>query len=132
MFDRIDLHVDVPAVDSFDLSALPPKEDSATVAARVAKAQAVQMERYGAGGPTCNAEARGEILERVAAPDDDGRALLTQAAETMCLSARGYHRILRVARTVADLDGSTRVKRGHLAEALSYRRIVPGRTLAGD
>ncbi len=130
MFDRIDLHVDVPAVDPLDLSAPPPKEDSATVAARVAAARAIQTQRYGTEGPRCNAEADGEILEQVAAPDEAGRALLTQAAEKMRLSARSYHRILRVARTIADLEGSAAVKRGHIAEALSYRRIVPGRTLA--
>ena len=132
MFDRIDLHVDVPAVDPLDLSAPPPKEDSATVAARVSVARVIQSDRYGSAGPICNAEADGEILESVAAPDSDGRALLTQAAEKMRLSARGYHRILRVARTIADLENSARVSRMHIAEALSYRRIVPGRGLSTD
>ncbi|MDX2221894.1 MAG: YifB family Mg chelatase-like AAA ATPase [Rhodospirillaceae bacterium] len=128
LFDRIDIHIDVPAVDPLDLSAPPPKEDSATVSGRVAKARAIQMARYIDQGLSSNAEADGELLERHAAPDADGRALLTQAAEKMRLTARGYHRILRVARTIADLDGASGVKRLHIAEALSYRRVVPGRS----
>lgn len=82
--------------------------------------------------PSINAKGDGELLEAVAAPNEDGRALLTQAAEKMRLSAHGYHRILRVARTIADLHGSKTVKRMHIAEASSYRRIVPGRTLAAE
>jgi len=129
MFDRIDIHIDVPPVDPLDMSAPPPTESSATVAARVAKARAIQVERYKPEALNSNAEADGELLEKVAAPDADGRALLTQAAEKMRLSARGYHRILKVARTIADLDGAASVKRLHIAEALSYRRIMPGRNL---
>ncbi|MGE5546589.1 MAG: YifB family Mg chelatase-like AAA ATPase [Solirubrobacterales bacterium] len=134
LFDRIDLHVDVPAVSPMDLSVPPPAEGTAEVAARVAAAREVQRERYGAlaagRGWRCNAEAEGEVLERVAAPDAPGRHLLTEAAERMRLSARGYHRILRVARTLADLDGSEAVRRIHIAEAASYRRLVPGRPAA--
>ncbi len=131
LFDRIDLHVDVPAVSPADLSLPPPAEGSAQVAARVAAARAVQAERYGALPEDkhirSNAEADGALLEEVAAPDADGRRLLTDAAERLKLSARGYHRVLRVARTLADLDGASAVRRIHVAEALSYRRLAPGR-----
>ncbi len=131
LFDRIDLHVDVPAVNPADMSVPPPAEGSADIAARVAAARAVQKERYQAlqSNPPIrtNAEADGKLLEEVAAPDEDGRRLLTEAAERMRLTARGYHRVLRVARTLADLEAGEGVKRIHIAEALSFRRIVPGR-----
>ena len=133
MFDRIDCHVDVPPVSAADLSLPPPAEGSAEVAARVAAARATQAERlkkaYTGHGdaPRTNAEADGDLLERIAAPDQPGRTLLTEAAERMRLSARGYHRVLRVARTLADLEHSTGVRRHHIAEALSYRRVSPSR-----
>ncbi|CAA7621307.1 YifB family Mg chelatase-like AAA ATPase [Magnetospirillum sp. SS-4] len=127
LFDRIDLHMEVPAVAAADLSLPPPAEGSAEVAARVAAARAVQAERYAGLGPRSNAEADGELLQKVAAPDAAGRQLLTEAAERMRLSARGWHRVLRVARTLADLDGRDAVRRIHVAEALSYRRLMPGR-----
>ncbi|MCC7049461.1 MAG: YifB family Mg chelatase-like AAA ATPase [Alphaproteobacteria bacterium] len=127
LFDRIDLHVDVPAVAAADLSLPPPAEGSAEVAQRVARARAVQAKRYEGYGIATNAEADGTLLEEVAGPDKDGRDLLNKAAEKLKLSARGYHRVMRVGRTLADLDGSFRVGRLHIAEALSYRRIAPGR-----
>jgi len=127
LFDRIDLHVDVPAVAAADLALPPPAEGSAEVAARVAQARAVQIARYAGSGVRTNAEADGELLDRVATPEPEGRKLLAQAVEKFKLSARGYHRVLRVARTLADLEGADTVRRLHVAEALSYRRIAPGR-----
>ena len=125
LLDRIDLHVDVAAVSAADLVLPPPAEGSAEVAARVAAARAIQRVRYADTTARTNAEADGPVLEAVATPDDAGRKLLAQAAEAMRLSARGYTRILRVARTIADLAGSEGVGRIHVAEALSYRRQAP-------
>jgi len=100
------------------------------VAERVARARAVQAARYEAEGAkeiAVNAQADGVLLDKIAAPDASGRALLTEAAEAMRLSARGYHRVLRVARTLADLEDQPHVRRIHIAEALSYRRVAPAR-----
>jgi magnesium chelatase family protein len=123
--DRIDLHVDVQAVSAADLVLPPPAEGSREVAARVAAARDRQTARYSGEPVRTNAEADGVLLDRVATPDEPGRKLLAQAAEAMRLSARGYHRVLRVARTIADLTGSETVGRIHIAEALSYRRRAP-------
>ena len=125
LLDRIDLHVDVAAVSAADLVLPPPAEGSAEVAARVRAARDVQTARYDGQGVRTNAEADGALLDRVATPDEAGRKLLAQAAEAMRLSARGYHRVLKVARTIADLGGSDGVGRVHVAEALSYRRRPP-------
>ncbi len=125
LLDRIDLHVEVEAVRAADLVLPPPAEGSAEVAARVAAARAIQRARYAEEGGRTNAEADGALLDRVATPDDVGRALLAQASEAMRLSARGYTRVLRTARTIADLEGGEGVTRLHVAEALSYRRRTP-------
>jgi magnesium chelatase family protein len=125
LLDRIDLHVEVAAVSAADLVLPPPSEGSAQVRQRVAEARAVQSARYDGHAPRTNAEVDGELLEQVATPDDAGRALLAQAAAAMRLSARGYTRVLRVARTIADLAASDAINRIHVAEALSYRRQAP-------
>ncbi len=125
LLDRIDLHVEVDPVSAADLALPPPAEGSAQVAQRVAAARAVQTARMAGTGKRSNAELDGDLLEAHATPDEPGRKLLMQAAEAMRLSARGYTRMLRVARTIADLSGSDGVGRIHVAEALSYRRVAP-------
>jgi magnesium chelatase family protein len=124
LFDRIDLHVEVSGVSAADLALPPPAEGTAEVAARVARARSIQRDRFGDNGIRTNAEAEGELLDRIATPDAAGSKLLTEAAERMKLSARGYHRVLKVARTIADLAGAETVSKPHVAEALSYRRIA--------
>ena len=97
------------------------------MAARVAAARDIQLARYASAGLPhirTNAEAPASVLETIAQPDAQGLKLLRDAAETMRLSARGYHRVLRVARTLADLDGADKISRLHLAEALSYRALA--------
>ncbi|MBO0347215.1 YifB family Mg chelatase-like AAA ATPase [Roseibium sp. CAU 1637] len=121
--DRIDLRIDVPAVMASDLIRPASSEKSADVAARVALARELQQERYLALGldRMTNARVPAALLEQVASPDAAGKKLLEEAAEHFRLSARGYHRVLKLARTLADLDGEESLRKIHLAEALSYR-----------
>jgi magnesium chelatase family protein len=124
LLDRIDLRIDVPAVAASDLIRPGKAEASATVAERVARARVLQSERFSALGLPAgitNARCSAALIEQVAAPDAGGLSLLQEASEKMGLSARAYHRVLKVARTLADLDGKERVGRIHLAEAISYR-----------
>lgn len=126
LMDRFDLRLEVPPVSFMDLDLPGDGETSATVAARVAAARQVQADRYAAHPHLHqNADAEGRVLDEIARPDAEGRNLLTRSAERFRLSARGYHRILRVARTIADLDGSETVRRPHIAEALSFRLSTP-------
>ena len=135
--------IDVPPVRPADLALPPPSEDSAAVAQRVAVARARQRARFAAlkpdneetnlpacNAPACNAQADGALLAEIATPDAEGRALLTRAAERLGLSARGWHRVLRVARTLADLDDSEQIRRLHIAEALAWRH--PGNGMAAQ
>lgn len=127
LMDRIDLRVEVPPVAYTDLDLPDSGESSATVAARVAVARDRQSSRF-ADHPDLrvNADAEGRLLEEIAAPDTEGRALLVTVAERFGLTARGYHRVLRVARTIADLAGSPDVRKPHVAEAVSYRLAMRG------
>jgi magnesium chelatase family protein len=128
--DRIDLVVDVPAVTAADLALPPPVEGSAEAAARVADARALQADRAGQDGPALNVRADGDFLDRIVDLEAPARALLAQAAEAGGLTARGWSRTLRLARTIADLEGSGSVRRIHVAEALAYRRAGQGAGLA--
>lgn len=122
LMDRFDLRLDLPAVGIEDLELPPAGETSAQIAARVTAARRIQARRF-ADHPRIrlNAEATGALLDQIASPDAEGRALLARAAEKLGLTARGYHRILRCARTIADLDGAPDLRAPHLAEAISYR-----------
>jgi len=127
MLDRIDITIDVPAVAASDLLLPAAAEGSAEVAARVAEARARQSARFaalGLPGVTSNAGCPSAALDEIARPDAAGLSLLRSAAEAMRLTARGYHRVLKVARTLADLDGEEKLGRIHLAEALSYRSRI--------
>ncbi|KRS19876.1 YifB family Mg chelatase-like AAA ATPase [Roseovarius indicus] len=122
LMDRFDLRIEVPPVSYTDLDLPSSGESSATVAARVATARDLQTARYrDHPGMRLNADAEGEMLTEIATPDTEGRDLLTKVADRFGLSARGYHRVLRVARTIADLDGSETIHRPHVAEAVSFR-----------
>ncbi|MCX7628853.1 MAG: YifB family Mg chelatase-like AAA ATPase [Geminicoccaceae bacterium] len=125
LVDRIDLVIEVPAVRPSDLELPPPAEGSAEMASRVAAAREMQAARFQAlGRPELklNAEAEGKVLEAIAPLDAACRALLARASEAFRLSARSWHRLVRVARTIADLDGSDTIRKAHLAEAIAYRR----------
>jgi len=125
LMDRFDLRVEVPPVAYTDLDLPASGDTSAQVAARVRVARAVQAKRFTRHpGLRVNADLEGALLEEVASPDAEGRALLAKVAERFGLSARGYHRVLRVARTIADLAGSQPVTMPHIAEAVSYRIAV--------
>ena len=121
MLDRIDLHVEVDPVSAADLALPPPAEGSTEVAARVAAARERQAARLGGTGLRTNAQLDGDLLERHATPDEAGRKLLLQAADAMRLSARGYTRMLRVARTIADLAGRDAIGADELGLALLLR-----------
>jgi magnesium chelatase family protein len=126
--DRIDLFIDVAPVTAADLSLPPPSEGTAEAAARVGAARAIQTARYGdadvgqlSGRRAINADAPGAQLESICAAETAARDLLSKAAEQFHLSARAFHRVMKVARTIADLDGAKTVARVHMAEALTYR-----------
>ncbi|MDQ0455371.1 YifB family Mg chelatase-like AAA ATPase [Rhizobium paknamense] len=131
LMDRIDIRIDVPAVSAIDLIKPMAAERSADVAQRVARARQRQLDRLlalGATGVSTNAACSTALIEKIAAPDAAGLQLLRDAAEKFKFSARAYHRVLKVARTLADLDGKETLSRMHLAEAISYR--IPAERLS--
>jgi magnesium chelatase family protein len=133
LLDRIDLQVEVPPVTAADLALPACAEGTAEAAARVAQARAAQAARAqeaGEDGAPINARADGGFLERIAALDQPAAALLSKAAQANNLTARGWTRTLKLARTIADLDGAAAVRRLHVAEALIYRRVGPAAELA--
>ncbi|MEO1028718.1 MAG: YifB family Mg chelatase-like AAA ATPase [Pseudomonadota bacterium] len=134
--DRIDIFYDTPPVTAMDLALPPPKETSADVAERVARARDIQAERYGdtsgTGRRPLNTDAPVSDLDDIAAPDPSGQELLSLAAQQLKLTARGYHRVLKVSRTIADLESSETVLRRHIAEALTFRRRVPSEAPSAD
>ena len=128
LLDRIDIHIEVPAVSPWDLADVKPGESSAQVLQRVIKARKIQAERFKAlGAPqlTTNSELKGELLEQACVLENDARQLLIAFADKNHLSARAFHRTLRLARTIADLQNSAKILKLHIAEALSYRRTMP-------
>ncbi len=122
LMDRFDLRIDVPPVAYSDLDLPEAGDSSAEMAARISAARDVQAMRFDEHPDMrVNADAEGAVLEEIATPDEEGRALLIKVAERFGLSARGYHRVLRVARTIADLEGVEDVRKHHVAEAVSFR-----------
>ena len=120
LLDRIDLIVEVPALDYEELKRRSPAESSAAIRERVNAAREIQRQRF-SDRAMCNARMQGKELRTFCAPDEEGDALLRAAFDTMQLSARSYDRILRVARTIADLEGADTIRADHIAEAIQYR-----------
>jgi magnesium chelatase family protein len=124
LLDRIDIHVDVPAIDIQDLTGTVESESSELVRNRVARARLVQRKRLrNENGVRCNARLPNRLIRKHCQLDSAGLDLIKQAASSLNLSARAYDRILKVARTIADLAGSERINVDHLSEAVQYRAL---------
>ena len=133
LLDRMDIQIELPAVRASDLTLPPAKDTSVDVAKRVSHARETQLQRFadlGLAHLRTNAQADGRLLEDIAKTDEAGQSLMRDAAEAMNLSARGYHRVLRVARTIADIAEQTDVRRIDIAEAISYRQQLASFSLA--
>ena len=127
LMDRIDLHVEVPVVPFSDLSKMASGEPSSAIRERVIKARQIQEERFkNHKGVYSNAQMSERMIHQYAEPDVQGLNMLRLAMEKLSLSARAYSRILKVARTIADLDGAEKVQSNHIAEAIGYRSLDRG------
>ena len=123
MLDRIDIHIEVPAVPFKDLSVEHHREESATIRERVAKARSIQTERYAKEGIYSNAQLRPKLIKKYCEIDEDSKRLIEMAMTKLGLSARAYHRILKVARTIADLDKRDKISSQDVSEAIQYRSL---------
>ena len=127
LLDRIDIQCEISALPFKDLSKAAPGEPSASIRERVIAARTIQTARFkDIPGVHCNAQMTERMLHQYAEPDEQGLDLMRMAMERLSLSARAYSRILKVARTIADLDGSESVKSNHIAEAITYRQLDRG------
>ena len=125
IFDRIDIHISVPEIPAIDLTLPTPAETSADIAKRVKKTRDIQLDRFKKFNSLllCNAHMEGELLEKIAPLDDVEKSFLIEASNKLRLSARGFHRVLKVARTLADMAEHNKISKIHLAEALNYRHV---------
>ena len=135
LLDRIDIHVFVPQVSPWDIFEKEKGESSETILKRVVKAREIQKQRFAELGVpelNTNSQLKGDLLEKAVQMENDAKELLIKCSERFNLSARGYHRTLRLARTIADLQNEKNVLKMHVAEALNYRRIMPIQTKTGE
>ena len=123
MLDRFDLHIEVPSIKYDELSAKKKGESSDDIRKRVDKARKIQLERYKDSGIFCNAQLTPALIEKYCSLTDEANTILKNAFESLGLSARAHSRILKVARTIADLAGSENIETIHLAEAIQYRSL---------
>ncbi len=123
LLDRIDIHIEVPAVKYEELSSLPTGEKSDMIRQRVNKARNIQLKRFEGTSVFCNAQMNSKMIRKYCAIDDQGKLLLRKAVDRLGLSARAFDRILKVSRTIADMDGSDHINSSHLSEAVQYRSM---------
>jgi magnesium chelatase family protein len=123
ILDRIDIHVEVAALKVSEIESSTEYEDDEIITSRINRVRKIQLDRYEGYGIKTNAELEGQLLIDYASPSNEARDLLNKAVDKFKLSMRGYNRILRVSRTIADMEGQTIIGKNHIGEALSYRQL---------